>query len=250
MNAMIMQDLDGPDSLIVKTFAEMTPPVGTFDPDGDWTHVYDDTTSYKAGWSQGGVTIRHRPDRHLRIESFRSCPQDFKYWTLADLQCAVDDWGTPVSWSVESKIARKASDPAYLKSELTMQANVRDGVLTLLKGRDKQSLTLPGPYTCKGCLLDAVGRMARKELREISFTMLDEYDAPCPGQRLAFRERRQVKTRTGNIEIMSYQHTGIATVPGMFYVDTAGRVLAYLGDMQSLVLTDTDRRLQTADRRP
>ena len=39
------------------------------------------------------------------------------------------------------------------------------------------------------------------------------------------------------IDIKTYQHTGIATVPGVFYVDSAGRVLFYLGGMQLLSLT-------------
>ncbi len=240
-----MQDLDSPESLIVKTFAQMTPPSGAFDPDAHWTHVYDDATSFKAGWSQGGVTVEHSPDRRLRIVSFRKCPQNYKYWTLADLQCTADAWGTPVSWSVESRIAKIAGDPAYLKSGITLQAAVRDGVLTLTKGSARRILELPGPYTCKWCLLDAVGRMARQETKEMTFTMLDEYDEPCPEQRIVFRERRQVKTGTGKIDIIVYQHTGIATIPGVFYADTSGRVLAYLGDMQLLVLQTTDQGPRT-----
>ncbi len=245
MNASIMQDLDSPESLIVKTFATMTPPDEAFDLDGHWTHVYDDATSFKAGWSQGGVAVEHSPDRRLRIVSFRNCPQGYKYWMLADLQCSDDAWCTPVSWSVESKIAKMAKDSAYLKSGITMHAAVRDGVLTLTKGSARRILELPGAYTCKGCLLDAVGRMARQGLKEMSFTMLDEYDEPCPEQKIVFCEQRKIGTRTGSVDIISYRHTGIATVPGVFYVDTAGRVLAYLGDMQLLILQSTENSPRT-----
>ena len=110
---------------------------------------------------------------------------------------------------------------------------------TIKTAGNTHSIPLPGPYTCKWCLLDAVGRMATRGLSEIHFSLFDEYDELCPEQHIKFMGDRKVQTSNGTIDIKIYQHTGTATVPGVYYVDNAGRVLFYLGGMQLLALTKT-----------
>jgi hypothetical protein len=238
--APVIQDLGKPDSLISQAFARFVPPVGPHDPDGTWTHVYQDISSFSLKHVQGGLTLRHQPSGKLRIESFRNCPSGYKYWTLADLQCAGDVWHTPVSWTVESKVAKASDGPTTLNSRMTKQAAVKDGVLTIQTGKNRRQLKLPGRYTCKWCLLDAVGGMAKQGTKAVSFTLLDEYDEPCPEQTIRFRGKTKVKTQSGSIEVYCYQHTGIAAVPGMFYVDTSGRTLFYLAGMELLALAGVD----------
>jgi len=233
----IMQDLSDPKSLITEAFSRFTPPEVPFDPDGPWSHVYQDFSSHGGKRPQGGMTITHRPGGKLRIENYRSCPQGFRSYTFADLNCNNDLLRSPRDWTVETKVSKAPDAPAHLSSGLVKRAAIVNNVLTLQTAGNRRTLKLPGPTTCKWCLLDAVGRMATQGIEKVTFSLLDEYDELCPEQTIQFTGDAQVKTRAGMIDIKTYQHTGIATVPGVFYVDTAGRVLFYLGGMQLLSLT-------------
>jgi len=232
----VLQDLADPASFISKAFMLLAPPVSPFDPAGDWSHVYHDISSHGLKKLQGELTLQHRAGGQLRIESFRLCPDSYRFYTIADLQCGNDPLSTPSVWSVKTKIAKTAKDSPYLNSGLVKQASVKDEVLRIKTGGASRTLKLPGNYTCKGCLLDAVGRIAKQGIKEILFTMLDEYDEPCPGQIIAFRGKSPAKTRNGTIEVTCYQHTGTGTIPGVYCIDEAGRVLFYLAGMQMLAL--------------
>ncbi len=183
------------------------------------------------------MTIQHRPGGKLRVENYRACTQGYRSCTLADLNCNNDLLRSPKAWTVETKISKGPKVPAYLNSGLLKRAVIENNVLTMSAGGNIRTVSLPGPTTCKWCLLDAVGRMAKRGTESVSFGLLDEYDELCPEQNIRFTGDAQVKTPDGMIDIKTYQHTGIATVPGVFYVDTAGRVRFYLGGMQLLALT-------------
>ena len=234
-----MQDLGDPKSFIKKAFSRYVPPVSPFDPEAPWTHVYQDASSHASMRIQGELTIRHRPGGKLRIENYRNCPQGYRSYTLADLNCSDNALRSPKDWTVGTKVSNAPDGPAYLNSGLMKKASVVNNELTISTAEASHTVQLPGPYTCKWCLLDAVGRMATRGTKEIRFSLLDEYDELCPQQYIRFTGDKKVRTRRGVIDIKTYQHTGIATVPGVFYVDAAGRVLFYLGGMQLLTLTQT-----------
>ena len=236
-NPPIMQDLSDPRSLITQAFSRFSPPTAPFDPDGPWAHVYQDLSSHGGKRPQGELTIKHRPGGKLRIENYRNCTQGYRSYTFADLNCDNDLLRSPRGWTVETKVSKTPNAPAHLNSGLVKKASVRNNVLTLQTAGNSRTLKLPGPTTCKWCLLDAVGRMATRGTKKVTFSLLDEYDELCPEQSIRLTGNARVRTRAGMIKIKSYQHTGIATVPGVFYVDTAGRVLFYLGGMQLLTLT-------------
>jgi len=233
----IMQDLRDPKSLITQAFSRSSPPTAPFDPDGPWTHVYQDLSSHGGKRPQGELSIKHRPSGKLRIENYRNCPQGYRSYTFAELHCNNDLLRSPRGWTVETKVAKAQDAPAHLNSGLVKRASIANNLLAMKAAGSTRTLKLPGPTTCKWCLLDAVGRMATKGVKSVSFSLLDEYDELCPEQTLKFTGDAQVKTRAGMVDIKTYQHTGIATVPGVFYVDAAGRVLSYLGGMQLLALT-------------
>jgi len=218
----------------------MTPPQAAFDPDDAWCHTYSDIASLGLRWRQGSVTIKHLPGRRLQIENYRQCPNGYRSFTRADLRCRTNILSTPLAWSVRSKVARQADGTGYLNSELSKTLRGADGQLHLDVAGKKRTYPLAEPYTCKWCLLDAVGRMATQGTESAVFTLLDEYDEVCPEQTIRLRGESVVKTRGGAIDVWCYQHTGIATVPGVFYVDRTGRVLAYLAGMELLVLGSTD----------
>jgi len=234
----MMQDLGDPRSLISQAFSRLVPPAGPFDPDGPWTHVYQDSAT-QGRRPQGELTLKHRPGGKLRIENFRNCPQNFRSYTFADLNCNDDVLRSPRDWTVETKVSKTPDGPAHMNSSLVMKASVSNNVVAMRTGGNTRAVKLPGPYTCKWCLLDAVGRMATRGITEVRFSLFDEYDELCPEQNLRFTGDAKARTRNGVIDIKTYQHTGIATMPGVFFVDTPGRVLFYLGGMQLLELTKT-----------
>lgn len=45
-NSLIVQDLSDPKPLINKQFSRFSTPEGSFDPDGPWSHVYQDISSH------------------------------------------------------------------------------------------------------------------------------------------------------------------------------------------------------------
>ena len=236
-NGPIMQDLDDPRSLITEAFSRFTPPTAPFDPDGPWLHVYQDFSSHGGKRPQGGLTIEHRLAGRLRIENYRNCSQGYRSYTFADLNCNDDLLRSPKSWTVETKVSKAANAPAHLNSGLVKRASMTNKTLTLKTAGSSRTLELPGPTTCKWCLLDAVGRMATRGIEEVRFSLLDEVDELCPEQTIRFTGETQVKTPAGMIAIKTYQHTGIATMPGVFYVEAAGRVCFYLSGMQLLTMT-------------
>lgn len=231
----IMQDLSDPKSMISQAFAQITPPTGSFDPEGEWTHVYEDYASHSLKRALGSLSLTHRGGK-LHIENYRSAG-GYRSYTIADLDCNDDLLRSPKTWTVETKVSKALNAPAYLKSGLVKQASISNQVLTVEAAGHSRSLKLPEPTTCKWCLLDAVGRMATAGIEEVRFGLLDEYDELCPRQLIRYTGEAQVDTPAGVVGIKSYQHTGVATVPGVFYVDSAGRVRFYLGDMQLLALT-------------
>ncbi len=235
-----MQDLSEPTSLISRAFKRLTPPPGPFEPNGAWSHTYADISSRHLAAVQGAVSIAHEPSGKLHIESYRRCPNDYRYYTIADLQCRNDELSTPTAWAVESKVAKGAHAPAYLNTGLRKRGRVENGTLTLHEGRTRRRVELAGRYTCKWCLLAAVQRLPGLGTTEVPFTLIDEYDALCPGQVIRFRGTAEAQTKAGALKVALYQHTGAATVPGVFYVGPDWRLLFYLGGMELLALTHVD----------
>jgi len=232
----IMQDATDSRSLIRQAFTRLMPPKGTFDPNGNWNHSYVDIGSLGLNFVQGGLSISHKAGGTLDVESHRLCPSGYRYFTKATISLGKDDLRSPTAWHVESKVSKTPTGKARLNTDMTKRATVTKGVVTIATGKDVRKIDADGPLTCKPCLMDVVGRLAAANVKELPFTMFDEYDELLPNQRLSLRGVERVPTKGGNVALTTYQHTGTATVPGMFYVDDAGRVLAYLAGMQLLIL--------------
>ena len=234
----IAQDLADPDSMIARTLRSLKIPRGPFDPDGSYTHTYADGTAFSRRHVAGEVTIRREAGGRLHIEAYRRTPdRTHSYYTIADLTCRDDELSTPDSWEVESKIAEKADGPAYLNSGLKKRAEVENGVLDLLEGKSRHTFKLPGRYTCKLCLLDAVQRLPKLGTKEVHFTLIDEYDQICPEQTLRLRGKTEAAVKGGVVDVYLYDHIGTATVPGTYCVDASGRLLVYVAGIQALILS-------------
>jgi len=236
----LMQDLSDGASLIARTFRRLSAPLGRFDFDGNWTHRYHEMETF--GWDQvqGGVSLTHHSDGLLRLESFRFCPDGYCYFTTAELQGGGDLLRTPTSWIVSSKVSQTVEGAPILNSGLTKRVEVNDGMLLLEEGNRRRTIEAQGPCFCKRGLLDVVGRLRLLAMNELRFTLVDEYDEICPKQTLRFCGTRNAETRSGTIEVSCYQHTGIGTIPGVYYVDAVGRVLICISGMEMMVLASVD----------
>ncbi len=235
----IIQDLANPGSMIARTLKLLKVPENPFDPNGEYTHTYVDSSPFIKKNVAGEVTICRQPKGKLHIESYRNTTDaTHKYFTIADLKCRNDELSTPSHWKIESKISDNINCPAYLNSGLKKRAKVKNGVLELVEGKSKHSFKLPGKYTCKLCLLDAVQRLPKLGTKEVHFTLIDEYDQICPEQTLRFREKSKAVVKNGSIEVFLYDHIGTATVPGTYCVDSSGRLLIYAAGIQALILSD------------
>lgn len=236
----IMQDVDDPESLINNAFKRLSPPAGKFDINGSWKLVYDDLSTFSFRHFQGELSLQHTSDGKLRIENYRNTPDKYRTYNIAELQCSESDWRAPLSWNVESKVAKKPKDKAYLNSGISKKVDVKNGILTIKTMGNREEIRLPGKYNCKWALLNSIGRLKKLKIKNIEFTLIDEYDQTFPGQKISFSGKEKIKTKKGMIDIWCYQHIGTGTMPGVFYLDSYGRVLVYMAGMQMLILKEVD----------
>ena len=94
--------------LIEPRLAGFTPPSGTFDVGGSWTHSYKivPVQSSLAPRGLGGhLTIRRSSQADgavLEVEQQRTMMKQYASWDKASIQCAGDQLSTPRRWTVES----------------------------------------------------------------------------------------------------------------------------------------------------
>jgi len=236
----LMQDLSDGASLIARAFRRLSAPLGRYNFDGDWTHLYHEMETF--GWDQvqGGLSLTHHANGLLRIEGFRYCPDGYCYFTTAEMQGGGDLLRAPTSWRVSSKVSQTVEGTPILNSGMTKRVEVNGGGLLVEEGNRRRTVEAQGPYLCKRGLLDVVGRIRMLGMDELHFTLVDEYDEVCPGQTIRFCGTRNAETRSGTIEVSCYQHTGIGTIPGVYYVDAVGRVLFCISGMEMMVLASVD----------
>jgi len=234
----IAQNIQHPDSYIARVLRELNMPQDAFNPVGEWSHTYIDGSSFFAlGRVQGTLKIKRDMNGALHIVNSRpTVDRGYRFFTIARLESLSDELSTPRSWEVHSKIAADIDAPAYLNTGLHKRFKVENGLLSIASGAHRQTLTLKGRYTCKHALLDAVQRLPGADVPALKFTMLDEYDQPCPDQRLRLRCKTKATFKNGTGEVYVFDQIGFATVPATFCVDSSGRLLAYVAGMQSLIL--------------
>lgn len=243
---MIMHDIHDKTSLISRLFKSCKIPKKRFNPDGNWEHAYYGIDTYSIITNPQIIRKRNkvrikRTNQNdamsvLSIAGERYCHSQFFYFVDASLDCYQDEISTPKTWRYTSKVARKRSDTPYLDSGLAKEFDMRNGRV-LVKSDGKSSwLNLPGAYTCRWCLLDAVQRMPKEPGRTLHFSMFDEFDALFRDQELRYRESAHVPTADGEAEVSCFEQVGTGTEPATYWLDSFGRVLFYLSGIDLLVL--------------
>jgi hypothetical protein len=219
-------------------------PLTPFQPAGNWVQQYEMLTIGTDRISkQGSLAIARKADTAgntvLRLDCGRNAASGFSHFVRAELTCIDNSISTPISWSFSTKLAKSLEDEAYLHSGLEKEACVVDGELKIsVKGKEKR-IALPGAYTCKWCLLDAVQRLPEAGMEPEEFWLIDEFDQVRGKETLQFRHKEAVLLSGKPAELTAYQVTGMGLLPTVYFRDEYGRLLFIISGLEAYVLTNS-----------
>jgi hypothetical protein len=240
MNASKPQD-DFSLKKIETILADYSPTISDFHPSGFWKNEYD-WYGIPAGkpWLFGSMCLRRESGSgdisSLTVDCRRLGKSGFHFFVHAEFVCLNDALSTPSSWVSTSKMAREAGDEPYLNSGLSKEGVVEGNTLRITAGDHLTEAEIPGAYTSKWCLMDAIQRLAGSETDPIAFSLIDEVDQVRHNQTVAFRKQASVLIGDQNCELDSYSHTGEGVIPTVFWVDKSGRLLFVISGIEILVL--------------
>jgi hypothetical protein len=192
----------------------------------------------------GEVSLERAPKGEqnftLTVRTRRFGNSGFSQFEQAELQCRTDAFATPVSWVFDTKMARDQNDGPYLESGNRRNAAVVNGMLAVRDRWRTGKTELDGPYSNEWTLLEAVQRLPGEQTKGFDFTLIDDYDAPEPGHRLAYRGKAQVKLRSSPEPLTGYFDLGRALVPTTYWVDRHQRLLFVCTGLMVYALSATD----------
>jgi hypothetical protein len=110
------------------------PPPEKFTPDGSWKQSYTMFVLVPRGALKVGEfslerKVKGSADFRLGVAMRSRANSGFSLFQRAEIQCNLDALATPVSWLFDTKLAREANDPPYLRSGCRRSASVRDSVM-------------------------------------------------------------------------------------------------------------------------
>ncbi|MGC8541781.1 MAG: hypothetical protein ACP5QA_14305 [Phycisphaerae bacterium] len=206
------------------------PPVAGFAPAGNWKHEYtmyllDPQVSIKSGAFTLERFLKGTQHFAMTVQMRAFGISGFSLFQHAVLQCRTDTLAAPVSWEFETKMSRRPGDKPYLLTGRHRSAKVSDGYLMI---RDKLATSrtmIHGPYSNEWTLLEAVQRLPGESMKQIHYTLIDEYDTPQPDHSLAFRTRAKMSVANGPLHLVGYYDLGRAVIPTVYWVDQHGRLI-------------------------
>jgi hypothetical protein len=221
------------------------PPIGHFDPAGKWRQSYAMFVSEgPAATKVGEVSLERAPKGEqnftLTVRTRRFGNSGFSQFEQAELQCRTDALATPTSWTFDTKMARDGGDEPYLESGNRRNAAVVNGALAVRDKWRTAKTEFDGPYSNEWTLLEAVQRLPGEQTRGLDFTLIEDYDTPQPGHRLAYRGNAKVKLRSGPEQLTGYFDLGRALVPTTYWVDEHHRLLFVCSGLMVYALSATD----------
>lgn len=147
------------------------------------------------------------------------------YDVTATLTCAGDTLGTPESWTLESVNIDAAGEP-IAGTAWSEAGEVRaDGILR--HGMRDRTLPKPAAFTSNWNLFEALPRLGQGSLPE--FTLLEEMQLPKPGQTIRPFREQTFQTAAGQVTLHGFQQLGHGLLPAVWWLDDAGRVVAWIG---------------------
>lgn len=230
---------------VVETYTLEAP---DFDPRGAYVHTYDICTILNDNMfaPEGEITIERIPreDGHFTLKMLcdrRTIHNPHSYIVEATLDCLDDSLSTPVKWECKSKIALSPEEEPYLSSEQHKSGTFRDGEVIITSSGDQVKRTaIPGDYTGKWCLLDAVQRMPGADLSPLHFALIDEFDEVHQDQTLSFGEAARIEMTGGPRDFHVYKHLGKGVIPTVFWVAQSGRLHFLTTGSEAYILREAD----------
>ncbi len=221
------------------------PPAGKFDPNGHWQQTYtmflmEGSLAKKVGDFSLKRDVKGEKAFVLSVESRRFANSGFSYFERAELQCRADHLATPTAWICYTKLAQNPGDQAYLQSGRRRNMKVAGGTLAIRDTFRVRRSPLIEPYSNEWTLLEAVQRLLGYQTKQLSYTLVDEYDAPIPGHTLKYQSKQQVTLGNGPAELTAYTDLGPAVIPTTYWLDKYHRLLFVCTGLQAYVLTATN----------
>jgi hypothetical protein len=188
-------------------------------------YLLDPQVSLKSGAFSLARSLKGTQHFALTVQMRAFGISGFSLFQHAVLRCSTDMLATPVSWEFETKMSRHPGDKPYLFSGRRRSANVSTGTLIIRDKLRTSRTAIHGPYSNEWTLLEAVQRLPGESMKQIHYTLIDEYDTPQPGHSLAFRTRANISVANGSLHLVGYYDLGRAVIPTVYWVDQHGRLI-------------------------
>lgn len=248
------------------------PPAGPFDPAGAWEAVYDLWEVTQRAYRVGAFSLTRTPVDHARMRlemKLRKFATQGWQWARATATCATNALATPLDWELETLLCDAEGQPIE-DTRLRETGTAVPGGLRVRVGERERTVSAPGRCALWFGLFEAVQRLTTPETAPGEFTLIDRLNQQVkPGQNLAFRRSgtfvlggrrvwkeqatsleagtvyRPVEAREGALptHLRAWEQTGRGTLPAVYWVDDAGRMLMALSGIIAYIRKSTDSRL-------
>jgi hypothetical protein len=233
-----------------KFLADAKVPQGPFNPAGAWKQNWEICLS-SANKSPGTLVLEKKPrqDGTFDLLADWRVQQSMKSFQRlhAEVNCQADDLGTPMSWQAQSSILQSSGEPI---DGLTIKqaVKVKDGVLELSFGgaggdvrryADQPLKT----WSSNWSLLEAVQRLGGKEIKPMSFSMLEYLDGRKNEQVLSSLGVQEITLGGRNVRLRGYQQLGRGILPMEYWLDEQQRLVLVLGRQQCLLATEEGAKI-------
>ncbi len=153
---------------------------------------------------------------------------------LATLNCSADDLATPHSWQAQSNILDPAMKPI---ESLTVKKDVKvkDGVLEYSGSQRRFADSPLKTWTSNWSLLEAIPRLAGKEISPLNFSMLDYLDEFKDEQTLSYLGTLDITLGGRAAHLQGYQQMGRGIMPIEYWLDEQNRLVILLGRERCLL---------------
>ncbi len=201
------------------------PPSTPFDPSGTWELGWRIVQHMAPANTIGRVSLRRRPagdgEIELTLQRVKIGAGRQREETRLILRCRLDRVASLVSWegSIGCADAEGRAVPELVRS---------------VRGRAGDYGEADRRLGSLFSLIEAVQRWRPDAREAATFTLLDEFDRACPGQTIRPGAVVEIEAGpAGPIALRPFHHLGAGTVPVIYWVDPAGRVVLVVRGLEA-----------------
>lgn len=217
---------------------ELRAPTGAFDPAGPWQQAYGVYTLAGRTGRVGRLLLRRRAGQKGNVAidvRYDKLSNAGRQEVTATMHTRDGLLSKPLRWTFEYRLLDPAGKPIP-HTHLKKTAVVKDGQLEIKDAHGMRRAAVAGEYTLHWALFDAVQRLPREKTQPAHFTLIDHFDQVKPKQVLSFRKATNVRVGGEQLRLYAYDHVGAGCVPWVYWVDSAGRLLAAVSGLEAYLL--------------